>query len=341
MYYKQLDGLRAFAVIAVIIHHWINPSFQYAHWFHYGAHGVDLFFVLSGFLITNILIHQREKEQFQLIDGLKKFYIRRTIRIFPIYYLVMLFMLIFVPTAIKEQLPWLLTYQYNNHIFFFDWQLPAYIHHLWTLSIEEQFYLIWPFVVFLLPPRKSFYAICTIIFASIITCALLYRLNPQLPYSQFTLSSFSGLAIGGLLALLRHKQIVIHNRKFLLIFSFLLFVYLSSPYLHFTGKSFLKVLVPLPAILSFLIISKGIEGYKGFIGRVLENNFLVFVGKISYGLYLYHMFIPYNTTHFIGNYHLSVGTIAMINVAFLLIVSVVSWFLIEKPLNNLKAKFNY
>lgn len=341
MYYKQLDGLRAFAVIGVILHHWINPEFEYASWFHYGANGVVLFFVLSGFLITNILIHQKEEANFSLLNGLKTFYIRRSLRIFPIYYLVIILLIIIVPYAVNSYIPWLVTYQYNNHIFFNGWQAPSYIQHLWTLSIEEQFYLIWPIILFSFSIHRAKYFIIATLLLSMITIALLYKIDPNRSYGSFTLSSFSGLSIGSLLAFIRYNKQRIPFRKQLFIIILICIIYLYSPYLHFTGKSFLTVFIPTFALLSVLIIDKAIDGYKGIIGNILEAKPLVLIGKISYGLYLYHMFVPHISNYFLHDFNFSSEIYAIINTTLLIVISLISWFLIEKPINKLKNKFEY
>src|SRR5262249_7626528 len=118
--------------------------------------GVQLFFVLSGFLITSILIEAREK--FALGGYLKQFYIKRILRIFPIYYLYLaalacLFFALRTPASLPADLPYLLTYVYNYRRATEQVTKSMMYVHLWSLSIEEQFYLFWPFVVFFLSKK--------------------------------------------------------------------------------------------------------------------------------------------------------------------------------------------
>jgi peptidoglycan/LPS O-acetylase OafA/YrhL len=146
-YMPQLDGLRAIAVAMVVVrHYYLVTEIDTA------IYGVRLFFVLSGFLITGILLASREALQMGLVPSrahaLRQFYIRRTLRIFPLYYLVVgVGLIVGVPEAL-EFAPWLLTYTLNWRIAAQGWYMEHYAH-LWSLAVEEQFYLLWPWVILL------------------------------------------------------------------------------------------------------------------------------------------------------------------------------------------------
>jgi peptidoglycan/LPS O-acetylase OafA/YrhL len=148
-YYKGLDGIRGMAVLMVMLFH--------THLLPFGWVGVQLFFVLSGFLITSILVSQRDRTFGQFVGG---FYWRRSLRIWPLYFsyigfCVVLFAVLGVPEQLPGEWPWLLTYTDNFRQIWFPNLSSDYYNHFWTLAIEEQFYLVWPFVVFFLP-RKWF-----------------------------------------------------------------------------------------------------------------------------------------------------------------------------------------
>ena len=145
---KALDGVRGIAILLVILFHY---GYLGCGWI-----GVQLFFVLSGYLITSILVKDRGQP---LKDYLKRFYWRRSLRIFPLYYLYLFvilvaFVVLKIPPAFRDQWPFLFTYTYNvRHI------LPNYdgselLIHLWSLSVEEQFYLIWPLLVYMVATRR-------------------------------------------------------------------------------------------------------------------------------------------------------------------------------------------
>jgi len=144
-----LDGLRGLAVLLVLLYH--------ARVFAPGWIGVSIFFVLSGFLITGILYRQKDAP---LGPSLKSFYGRRFLRIFPLYY-AYLFLLVsampFVPAVralgLRQDLPWALTYTFDVYQALSNATHTAMTSHLWSLSVEEQFYLVWPAVVLLLPRR--------------------------------------------------------------------------------------------------------------------------------------------------------------------------------------------
>jgi peptidoglycan/LPS O-acetylase OafA/YrhL len=341
MYYNQFNGIRALAVISVIIHHWTHSDFFLADVAHHGAIGVPLFFVLSGFLITTILITVKNTKEADSWTGIKLFYARRMLRIFPIYYFVILLLVLFVPVTISPHLIWLLCYQYNSEIFFHGWQLPSYIHHLWTLSIEEQFYLIWPIIMLCFSLKNSLRFIVLLILLSISCVGVLYLYNPLSPYSLFTLSSFPGLCMGSLLAFLRFRKITIPYRSYLFFLTLGGYLILHTSYINFYGKGLLSVISVSSVLLSTLLIDKTIDGFKGWFGVLLENRIVSFIGKISYGLYLYHMFIPDITAHFLNDLALSWYSMALINISLLASLALISWHLIEKPINDLKKHFNY
>jgi peptidoglycan/LPS O-acetylase OafA/YrhL len=144
-----LDSLRGIAVLLVVFHHF--------HYLGIGWIGVQIFFVLSGFLITSILWEQKDRPLGAYVG---RFYWRRFLRIFPVYYGFLMvvgisYLAVGEPEAFGDLAPWLFTYTYNFARFFEPEMTWPYFGHLWSLAIEEQFYLIWPFVVYSLS-RKNF-----------------------------------------------------------------------------------------------------------------------------------------------------------------------------------------
>ncbi|WP_157807030.1 acyltransferase family protein [Algoriphagus formosus] len=153
-YNPHLDGLRALAFILVFLYHTESSIFPF------GWIGVDLFFVLSGFLITRILISSLDSN-ISLKKYLKVFYTRRILRIFPLYYLTVIFFIIVFPflsqffqtstnhNGLADDLIWFIIY-FQNFIIGFrgEYFNPGFLNHFWTLSIEEHFYLFWPFILY-------------------------------------------------------------------------------------------------------------------------------------------------------------------------------------------------
>src|SRR5258708_7747412 len=158
----QLDSIRAFAILVVLIHHFLPvDKIIPTDFITLGLIGVRLFFVLSGFLITGILLRARGEER-----ALRQFYYRRVLRIFPIYYLTLIIIFVVSP-YLRSEGAWLAAYA-TNYITPFKSLEPA--GHFWTLAVEEQFYLLWPFLMLLAPARY----LLKIIVASIVF-AVLFR----------------------------------------------------------------------------------------------------------------------------------------------------------------------
>jgi peptidoglycan/LPS O-acetylase OafA/YrhL len=149
----KLDGIRAFAILAVMLYH--------ASWLQCGWAGVQAFFVLSGFLITRILVRSKERWQSSTGGAVKffsTFYWRRALRIVPLYYgfiglLLVVHLMAGLPANIKGDLPWLLTYTTNIERIFPRYDNIGTHSHLWSLAVEEQFYLVWPAIVWMTPSR--------------------------------------------------------------------------------------------------------------------------------------------------------------------------------------------
>lgn len=208
-----LDGLRAFAVVAVIVYHSLDAqsSVVVDRVARAGWVGVDLFFVLSGFLITGILLDAKNSPRY-----FRNFYIRRTLRIFPLYYAVLVAALVIAPhvlpvtpevDAILAKQGWLWAYAQNIEEFVHGRQAWRggwlQLNHLWSLCIEEQFYLVWPTVV-LLASRRALVAIALgiVVASPILRAALLHGgVLPEAVYT-FTPCRLDTLAVGALLAVL-------------------------------------------------------------------------------------------------------------------------------------------
>jgi peptidoglycan/LPS O-acetylase OafA/YrhL len=335
-YLKQIDGLRAFAVIGVIIHHWTTVSTNFSFLMHLGAFGVDLFFVISGFLITTILIKEKNNGK-KIIENIKIFYIRRSLRIFPIYYIFLILIFIFNWTEIKPNALSLLGYYFNFDMYFNGWAKFSYVQHLWSLSVEEQFYIFWPLIVFLFINKNNFYIfIPLLIVVSFVFCLSFLLFSPYKEVKLFTPFAFMSLFLGSLLSYIKDRNIKVPYSSIFIIVFLSIFLLLKLDLIpHFYGKNIIGYLIPFPSLMFFLLVNKAADGYKGVAKVILENNFLCFIGKISYGLYIYHMIIP----------HLFFDNISYINIFYntliLFVIALSSWYLIENPINKLKNRFSY
>ena len=201
--FGQLDALRAFAVLAVVAHHTFDVQRQ--AWASYGARGVQLFFVISGFLITGILIDARRDAETlgaPKAQVFRSFYARRALRIFPVYYVTLAIGTLIGIAGMREHLGWNLLYLSN-------WRIALDGHwgtvtHVWSLAVEEQFYLFWPFVVLLAPRRLLPWAIGSMIFVAVVTRVMLTAETDMWSdgINIVTPAVLDSLGLGGLLALL-------------------------------------------------------------------------------------------------------------------------------------------
>ena len=185
-YFPELDGVRAVAALMVMAFHFVQ-IWGGGHWLILGATGVDLFFVLSGFLITMILMGSRRGDWGEI----RKFYVRRTLRIFPLYY-----MYLGLCVAMGMAVP--IWYWFYGQNIAFGLQHGGGPLHLWSLATEEQFYLVWPFLVIFLPRRFFIRALWGIVLGSLFLRLVLLVLHPE--FSAISILRFDGLAAGGLLA---------------------------------------------------------------------------------------------------------------------------------------------
>lgn len=344
-YFKHLDGVRTIAVLMVVWHHWYEkPSPLHIS----GSLGVGMFFVLSGFLITNILLRQQEAFQSGLAGIqsriLKTFYIRRTIRIFPIYYLYVAGLLIVGAGHSREIWPWLLGYGYNFLLFFTNNWYSGYVEHLWSLAIEEQYYLIWPFLILSCPPKYNWHLVLGFIVLAMVTKAALYLHAPATQFSKFPVCQFDAFGVGSALSLLwlRDKPIP-YAAAFMWLF-WIITLSIKLHWIQFYGLSFIGQVIPFFSIGCAFFIYLAAKGIRGIPGYFFENSFVSYLGKISYGIYLYHLFVPDFVKWSFRSNGMEIPSIEilwMIYSGLTLLICSASWFLIEKPINQLKDRFAY
>jgi peptidoglycan/LPS O-acetylase OafA/YrhL len=210
----QLDALRAFAILAVILHNagakgLEHPAGIFVKLVEFAATtgwvGVQLFFVLSGFLITGILVDGRGDPH-----QLRNFYMRRVLRIFPLYYAFLFIAFVLLP-LIGIMPTWLevsYTHQFWYWTYLINWAEPflgtVELGHIWSLAVEEQFYILWPILVIAVRRRTLAYVCLGLILSAIVTRILLIHHDPEFASKaayMFTIARWDSLALGALLAL--------------------------------------------------------------------------------------------------------------------------------------------
>jgi peptidoglycan/LPS O-acetylase OafA/YrhL len=355
-YLPQLDGVRAFAVLLVVVQHWVaNPRGWGAP---FGFIGVTMFFVLSGYLISRILFAAKERQDRRGVSigqSLKTFYARRFLRIFPIYYLTVLVLWIVNDVHARPALPWLLTYTTN--FYFLNGGARTTIGHLWTLAIEEQYYIVYPFMVLFFTARQRWIALWAMCGVALASRIFVDRYGvPGLTEGPvdarfnkfFTLGNFDSFAMGGMLAhweLSRGKESVqAFFRKWqtgaLAAGITLLFAVLGI-LLGDRGSGRVIWFRTIISVASLYVVGLALLESK-LIGKVLANRGLVYIGKISYGVYLYHLYAHRFVALFYPDAEkLPYLVLLALYSAATMIVATASWYLFEKPINGLKSRFRY
>jgi peptidoglycan/LPS O-acetylase OafA/YrhL len=343
----QLDAIRAIAVILVMIQHFDPGSTE---WLELGSVGVRVFFVISGFLITGILLRARDEAQRNGESRgrvLRNFYARRFLRIFPAYYLVILATWLLGVKQMRQSVEWHLSYL-SNVYFFRLGTGNYYVTHLWSLAVEEQFYLVWPLLMLFLPRR---FLVPTIVTAILI--GPLFRLMIILgggngwQASVLTPACLDTLGIGALMAALRMGGGQQFRRRLPAILGVAgLVIFLADAVGgHFSHSALWAVPFGFSiALWGAWVVVRAYEGFGGMAGRILRFGPLVYLGVISYGIYLIHNFVPWMVNHALGfsaQHEMPMPYRPMVMFAVSVGLASASWFLVERPINSLKRFFPY
>lgn len=318
---RSLDGLRGVAVSLVILTHCFRPAaggsviatalhnLVVSMWL-----GVDLFFVLSGYLITRILLSARDKPHY-----FRNFYMRRVARIWPAFYLVLAYVLLVAPLidglpwdrTQQALLPWFLLQVQNWAIVLHSPEFPWSwnVTHLWSLGVEEQFYFAWPLLI-LLVPRTRLFVVCVGLFwlSLVVRLALVANHAPWMSFYAMPLSHMDGLAAGAALAIfieqngfanaIHRARLILAERIGWIVLLLLLVVCggidgrppwvmalaITAASLAFTGVVFR---------IHFSSLSPRVE-------RALNHAALVWLGKYSYGIYLIHFVLLADVMRVLG-----------------------------------------
>lgn len=340
-YIPALDGVRALAIILVLIYHWF-PEGQGVNVMPNGPIGVTLFFVLSGYLISNILMEQQTLGTF--FRSFKNFVARRALRIFPIYFLVLIGLLVLqrfsivVNTDFYEHTAYYWTYLVNYWIELHgNWSdaLSPY----WSLSVEEQFYLLWPFCMLLLTTRfRAYFLWFTVIFG------VVYRYFSVHVYGGLGVSMFSCVdtfAWGALLAhYLRsgHADFVEVWIKRLIIP--VIFCFLMLCLKHSDGDLVKQLFFrTFTSLVSLAILYYAMQ--PGLFANVFSVRPLRLIGQMSYGLYLYHMILPDLFLKLAARAGFSIPSLPynLIPMVVLSLSAYLSYRMIELPIQAFKRYF--
>jgi peptidoglycan/LPS O-acetylase OafA/YrhL len=309
-----LDGVRGLAILAVLLFHFLTPvnpkgpmDATMAWLFSYGALGVDLFFLLSGFLITGILYDSLADPAY-----FRNFYMRRVLRIFPLYYGVLVIVFLVVPAipalrgseiaGLRSHQAWAWLYGVNIYLAIHNGWVLSYIEHFWSLAIEEQFYLVWPLVVWLLGGKRRLFlgvslAVAIASFGGRIIASL-YGAS-EVVTTVLTPFELDCLAIGGFFAVyMRQPDGAAAARRmiFPLTLAGLGLLLLQFGVRHFSEYGYAVQSLRrggFHLLLAALLLEALCAPSSSVWSRFLRSGPMVTLGKYSYGLYVYHHFFSY------------------------------------------------
>ncbi len=342
-YMPQLDALRAFAVIAVAFSHWVPKSYHLG--FEWGTAGVQLFFVLSGFLITGILLRCRDYDD--RVHALRAFYARRFLRIFPLYYAVLAIALLLNIPPVRDTIVWHVLYLSN--FYFFDrggWHGP--ISHFWSLAVEEQFYLVWPAIVLFVGRRWLLPSMLAIVLIAMLTRIAIPTFAPDWTlWTVLPIPNLDALGLGALIAYAAQKgwRSPLVDYAWIAALVALIIVVLrqamgATPTPIVAASDHWSLLV----FFGWLIVRCS-QGVQGPAKPLLESRWLRYIGKISYGIYVLHNFAPFPVRLLADGLHQPWLDQGLTRLLFLSLVTIagasLSWYYLELPLNALKSRFPY
>lgn len=355
-YYPALDGLRGTAILLVVFLH----NFRFTNYFFFGWLGVDLFFVLSGFLITGILLKSLGQPNY-----LRNFYMRRILRIFPIYYLTLIICFGILPNIIPDYINinyythnqiWLWTYLQNWLFVFKDPFGTQMLLHTWSLAVEEQFYIVWPIAILLIrrPKILLVLALAVLITTGFTRFAIWEYDIKDLAYaSLYTFTRIDGLCIGAALALLMRINpgfLKKNTAAIVLLMAAINFGFyfinnqhsFTLPYLAFVGYTTF-------AVLFGILVHEAVSGESKIINLIFNTRILKFFGQISYGLYVYHwpvyiLLFPFfskffRNTGMISSGNSEIGS-AIVTTLIAIILSVFSFRYIERFFLKYKNRYD-
>ncbi len=346
--YPSINGLRAISILLVLCNHLTMRDNLFAHlssikllmpllaFLLDGQLGVNVFFVISGFLITSLMIQEEEVEN---KISLKSFYIRRTLRIFPAYYFLLLVYFIlqvfnFIHIGASS---WLTAITYTKY---FNWHNEWLTSHAWSLSIEEHFYLLWPLVFISGKIFRKRFALLLILLVPVIRVFIYFF--PISWLNEFTIFlRIDAIAIGCLFAIYKDeviKKMSAHWLKLFLTALLFLFFLRYGPLLAAKinmGFIFIPLGVTHGTIANLLIATimmYSVFGPKGIWFKILNNKIVNYIGLLSYSIYLWQQFFFNPNENLLTHFP--------INIICIFFMAVFSYHLIELPFLKLKSKFS-
>ena len=334
-YIPCLDGLRALSIMLVMVFHsFSHQTSGFPHfWFPFGgASGVSLFFIISGYLITTLLLSEREKcGKISLFS----FYIRRSLRIFPPFYAFLLTVVVLSACGQKSVSGMAVFASGAYWMNFYSGESGA-LGHTWSLSIEEQFYLVWPFLVARLPRRRALaFAIVGILAWPLLRFARHGYFYAPVSEEALRCTGLDTILWGAVLAMLAYGPTPgwlrrLHQQRWPLPLALLCLVCIYS-YKDQWPSAYASALPLLRNVSLTTLLWWSVNNAKSWWGRLLELPAIAYVGKLSYSLYLWHGLFIRKSDHWLYAFPL--------NWVLSFVAAWASYHLLELPFNRYREKF--
>jgi peptidoglycan/LPS O-acetylase OafA/YrhL len=348
-----LDGLRGLAVLLVSLGH----IFYQFYIFKFGWIGLNLFFVLSGYLITSRLFYHLKNNYKHYFSF---FYMRRVLRIFPLYYGCLVFFLIILPFfyrnynryfgSLENIQIWYWLYLSNWRLIFYGLPKNLLFFHFWSLAVEEQFYIFWPIIFkFTKSFRLRFLVIICLISFSI-SVRIFTLISDDAYYN--TLIAAEPLLLGGLVCILQNQGKLSYYYNLLLILTFfsitgLSIIFFINKDLHISNRLLMQYGYSAIDMIWVFILYTTLFNLKlsRYFIKILSFSWLTWLGKYSYGIYVFHWLILqifiYKFENVFSTYGLKFGyyLARVIGILAILFCSYLSYNLYEKYFLRLKKYF--
>lgn len=346
-YSAPLDGLRFFAFLLVFLHHGFGAHYlEPVPLVRFGYYGVHVFFVLSGFLIGRILLDLRDRDDLSLTAKLGRFYARRALRIFPVYYAVILLLALVKGLGLAPNRPmvlgWDAAYLTNVALYL---ERPMMEIHLWSLSVEEHFYLVAPLALLLVGRRALPWLVLGLwlVVAAARVGVELAGLRPVWMLSPMLFDTLSvGIAAalverdGHFLGVTRRRFVQVGGVAAAAVVAIVVRDYVTHRAPSLAVSASMQWL--LAAASAALTLALWRSRPESWLARFFGCKPFVYLGKISYGLYLFHLFVLNVAVRSFSGQSLRAGAVAL---ALTILLAAASWHFFERPLNELKRHFSY
>jgi peptidoglycan/LPS O-acetylase OafA/YrhL len=354
-FFPHINALRFVAILITVMGHWVLVGGLTDRSVLWGEYGVDLFFTISGFLITLNLLDSKEQYPVKTSIKIKNFFVNRSLRIFPAYFSLLIILTIiqhFCNITLYLNGSGIYFFTYSSNFLFYIKGFPpvSYLNHTWSLAVEEQFYIIWPFIILFAPIKKMQYPILGFILVGLMT-HLFHPTETGIRYQGLVRflpnANYHTIGTGAMLAFLIEKRPTSLGK----IASFLnplpsLFLFCISYYFRLNYPGSRLIILGHELILCWLTMSLVFYGWKGYEGiskKVFDFKIVQYIGKISYGIYLFETPISFLIINSAHRLHVDFWNSAAIKILILalatMIVSGTSYKYLEQPFLRLKRRY--